>query len=138
MPMVCRKPPEASMRIPTSMSTHVVPTKMEGGITVHAKPVGRSEALCGRTITNWLDSPGQSEWYVYPDDTELTCPCCIKFCVPKVEITPNDAVLIFSLAGFAEGENQLRVEDLTLLRKLRDVYPGIWKQYDYIDLGDSV
>lgn len=118
------------MRIPEAMNDFV-PTKVQGGILIHARRIGQSEALCGRT-------PGQPEWCLFSTTTDLTCPKCIKFCSEqqRVEITPSEAALIFSMAGFADGEGQLRVEDFSLLRKLRDVYPGVWKKYDYIDLGD--
>ncbi len=78
------------MRIPKAMN-EFIPAKLQGGTLVHAKHIGHNKALCGRTITNWLESPGTPEWYLCPDATELTCPQCIKICGEQnVESTPND------------------------------------------------
>jgi hypothetical protein len=124
------------MRIPTSM-TDFAPTQVEGGTLIHAKRIGESKALCGREITNWLESPGQPEWLLYPDTTDLTCPRCIKLCEEHkaVKITQDEAKVIFELAGFVDDPGGLSSEERALLRKLRDAYPAVAEQYNYIHLG---
>jgi hypothetical protein len=122
------------MRIPESMLCDFILAKVGGGTSIHAKRIGESKALCGREITNWLESPGQPEWLVCSDTTEITCPRCIKFCEEHkaVKITQDDAERIFHLAAFADSEGQLGSEDRPVLLKLRDAYPEVAKRYPYL------
>ena len=124
------------MRIPKVMN-EFAPAKLQGGTLVHAKHIRHDKALCGRTITNWLESPGTPEWYLCLDGTDLTCPECRRLCGEQnVELTPDDVDRIFRLAGCADSEGLLDAEDRPMLRKLRDAYPGVAEHYRSL-FGDN-
>ncbi len=134
------------MRIPSDMRSKYKPASVRNGpekAFVHAKQTNQPAALCGckspPTKRAWFMDEHRG-WWAYPDDRDVNCRECIKQLGGTPEesmprITPSDVALIFSMAGFADSEGQLGLEDLALLRKLRAAYPAVAEQHKYIDLN---